>query len=184
MKRCLLYWVVFVLFLCSCENKPKTIYFDTDYSSSSYLDEDDDAKSRDYSYSGSEKITIPYKEDGGVKIISVKVNGMRLDMIFDTGCSDALISVAEANYMYLKGLLTIDDILGTTKAAIADGSIVENTIVNLREVVIDDKIVCHNVQASVSKNISAPLLLGNEILDRVASYTIDNVDKTITFKLK
>jgi hypothetical protein len=55
---------------------------------------------------------------------------------------------------------------------------------NLKEVIIDNKISCPNVTATVSANINAPLLLGNEVLNRVASYTIDNKEQTINFKLK
>lgn len=105
-------------------------------------------------------------------------------MIFDTGCSGALISVAEANYLYQKGKLTQDDILGTAQSQIADGSVVENMVVNLKEVVINDQILCPNVQATVSNNINAPLLLGNEILDRLATIKIDNEQEALIFKLK
>ena len=109
---------------------------------------------------------------------------MHLDMIFDTGCSGTLISIAEANYLYQKGLLNQEDILGVSQSLIADGSIVENAEINLKEVIIAGKIVCSNVRATVSNSLLAPLLLGNEVLDRAASYTIDNVNKTIIFKLK
>ena len=105
-------------------------------------------------------------------------------MIFDTGCSGTLISIAEANYLYQKGLLTENDFLGISKSMIADGSIVDNMVINLKEVIIADQILCPNVEATVSKNIDAPLLLGNEILNRTESYTIDNINRTITFKLK
>lgn len=174
-------WCFFLLF-CACQNKPKTIYFDTDYSSSSAIEEEE--LEVHYSFLDTDEIVVPYREEGGVKIIAVKVNGIGLDMIFDTGCSNTLISIAEANYLYLKGLLTDEDILGTTHSIIADGSIVENAVVNLDEVIIADKIICSNVQATVSNNMSAPLLLGNEVLNRAASYTIDNINKAILFKLK
>ena len=62
--------------------------------------------------------------------------------------------------------------------------IVENMVVNLKEVVIDNKVFCPNVEATVSGNINAPLLLGNEILDRVAAITIDNQNQTLKFKIK
>ena len=170
------------LLLCSCDNKPKVIYFDTDYSSSEFAEKTE--MDSHYSFQGTSTIVVPYKEAAGVKSVSVKVNGLELDMIFDTGCSGTLISIAEANYLYQKEFLTSDDILGTAQSIIADGSIVENTVINLKEVIIADKIVCSNVQATVSNNVSAPLLLGNEVLNRVASYEIDNLNKTITFKLK
>lgn len=105
-------------------------------------------------------------------------------MLFDTGCSSTLISIAEANYLYQKGVLTDDDILGNVQATIADGSVVNNTLVNLKELIIANKIICHNVKATVSENAYAPLLLGNEVLNRAASYTIDNEKGVIIFKLK
>ena len=36
----------------------------------------------------------------------------------------------------------------------------------------------------VSNNINAPLLLGNEILDRLATIKIDNEQEALIFKLK
>lgn len=174
--------LIFLLILVSCNNRPKTIYFDTDYTSSQVVEKE--VSETSYSFLDADEIVVPYREESGVKIIAVKVNGMGLDMIFDTGCSGTLISMAEANYLYQKGLLAYEDILGTTQSMIADGSIVKNAVVNLKEVIIADKIICSNVQATVSNNMSAPLLLGNEVLNRAASYTIDNINKTIIFKLK
>ncbi len=129
-------------------------------------------------------ISVPFKEQRGVKYVNVSVNGFGFEMILDTGCSGTLISVAEANYLYQKGYLTNDDILGTTQSQIADGSIVENMVINLKEVIIDGKILCSDVTATVSANNDAPLLLGNEVLNRVAAYAVDNKNKTINFKLK
>lgn len=92
--------------------------------------------------------------------------------------------LAEANYLYQKGKLAKEDLLGISKSQIADGSIVENMVVNLKEIVIDDQIVCPNVTATVSNNLNAPLLLGNEILNRLATITIDNDNNKLKFKLK
>lgn len=146
---------------------------------SPYDDEDETL----YAQSGDE-IVVPYRNDNGVKYVQVKVNGVGFEMIFDTGCSGALISIAEAKYLYEKGKLTEEDFRDTARSQIADGSIVENMVVNLKEVIIDDKVLCPNVEATVSGNINAPLLLGNEILDRVAAITIDNQNQTLKFKIK
>ncbi|WP_308769191.1 retropepsin-like aspartic protease [uncultured Bacteroides sp.] len=131
-----------------------------------------------------EIVSIPFSERDGVKYVNVSVNGFGFEMIFDTGCSGTLISVAEANYLYQKGYLVQDDIIGVAKSQIADGSIVENMVVNLKEIVLDGKIRCTDVTATVSANNNAPLLLGNEVLNRVAVYSVDNKKKTINFKLK
>lgn len=168
---------LFTITLISCDSeKKKPIYVDTEIVS-------EDTEDTSYAQSGDE-IVVPFRNANGVKYIQVKVNGVGFEMIFDTGCSGALISVAEANYLYQKGKLTQEDFVGTTQSQIADGSVVENMVVNLKEVVINDQILCPNVLATVSSNINAPLLLGNEILDRLATIKIDNEQDALIFKLK
>ena len=83
------------------------------------------------------------------------------------------------DYLYSKGLLSQEDVIGALDSQVADGRIVKNMVVNLKEVILGDQLVFHNVQASVSENMQAPLLLGNEVLNRVASYTIDNAQQVI-----
>ncbi|MCQ2132921.1 MAG: retroviral-like aspartic protease family protein, partial [Bacteroidaceae bacterium] len=119
-----------------------------------------------------------------IKLIPVSVNGMSLKMVFDTGSTFTQISIAEAKYLYDKGYLTEDDFVDYSKGRLADGSIVEDMVVRLREVIIDEKITFNDVLATVSDNNDAPLMLGNEILDRTASVEVDNENRVINFKLK
>lgn len=161
------------LLFVSCrgrDSKPLDAYTDVSYEEE--YDDDDGT------------IVVPFQVRNGVKTIFVKLNGVGVDMIFDTGSSLTLISLAEARYLAEKGLLTDNDILGVEQFMIADGSIVVNMVVNLSEVIIADQIVCRNVKATVANNIEAPLLLGNDVLNRVASYTIDNEKGVINFQLK
>lgn len=170
------YYIIFllaILFISCGKEKRKPVYYDSEIAEEESL----------YAQSGDE-VVVPYRSEDGVKYVKVTVNGVEFDMIFDTGCSTTLISLAEANYLYQKGELDQEDILGVSKSQIADGSIVENMVVNLKEVIIGDKISCPNVKATVSSNVQAPLLLGNEVLDRVATITIDNTNETIKFNLK
>ncbi len=174
-----------MLAACDGEKKKKLAFYDSGTCIDINTVACDGYTSSDYEQmKDAEIISIPFTENGGVKYVKVSVNGFGFEMIFDTGCSGTLISVAEANYLYQKGYLTQNDILGMTQSQIADGSIVENMVVNLKEVVIDGKIRCTNVAATVSANNNAPLLLGNEVLNRVAAYAVDNENMTINFKLK
>lgn len=186
------YLVIIILlmsFLLSCnnsDNKKKAVFYGSDYTSE-FQTESSSTKPRlvgDYLDISDETIAVPFVEKSGVKYVEVSVNGFNFEMIFDTGCSTTLISVAEANYLYQKGYLKDNDILGSTKSQIADGSIVDNMVINLKEVIIANRISCKNVVATVSSNSNAPLLLGNEILNRAASYIVDNENKVINFKLK
>jgi predicted aspartyl protease len=129
-------------------------------------------------------IAVPYSEFKGVKTIPVKLNGVTMDMIFDTGCSGISMSLHELQTLYKNNKISDDDIIGVTYAAIADGSIVQNGLINLSEVQIGGKdgIVLHNVEASVATNQVAPILLGNGVIDKAASVEIDNINKVIKFK--
>ena len=110
--------IVWGLLFLSCNSKSPQIYIDMGYSS---MDTTGVVNSNTFDFSeGKKEFIIPYKESKGVKIIAVKVNGVGLEMIFDTGCSGTLISIAEANYLYQKGLLTENDFLGISKSMIAD----------------------------------------------------------------
>lgn len=166
----------------SCDGKKKRpAFYDNGADTVAY---DNEASSDYEQMTDTEIVSIPFTEKDGVKYVKVSVNGFGFEMIFDTGCSGTLISVAEANYLYQKGYLTEDDIIGVTQSQIADGSIMENMVINLKEVILDGKIRCTNVSATVSANNNAPLLLGNEVLNRVAAYAVDNENQTINFKLK
>ena len=181
---------LFVATLLSCGGEKKTlVYVDTEeeIGDSTVVDESEsvveEPESPSLAESG-EEVVVPFKSKDRVKCVQVSVNGVGLEMIFDTGCSGTLISVAEARYLYDKGKLTNDDIIGVSQSQIADGRIVENMVVNLKEVVINGEICCPNVQATVSSSVNAPLLLGNEVLDRVATIQIDNEREALIFKLK
>lgn len=130
------------------------------------------------------EVSVPYSELGGVKTIPVKLNGVSMDMIFDTGCSGMSISLNELLTMQKNGKFSESDVVGITEATIADGSVVEKGLINLHEVEIGGKdgIILHNVQASVALNQIAPILLGNGVIDAVASVEVDNINKTIKFK--
>jgi predicted aspartyl protease len=132
-------------------------------------------------------IDIPYRLESGVKYVQVRINGLSTDMIIDTGCSMTLISVLEAQQLLKRGLLSKEDFLGTTESVIANGSVVEDAVFNIRTLELTDgnrTIVCRNVMTQVSSSTEAPVLLGNGVLDRVASYTVDNDAGVIRFKLK
>ena len=179
--------IVLQLVTVSCGKEKKVLpFYDSETDTESITDSEVvDRDNDEYEIMGGEsEISVPFIEKGSRKYVKVSINGHPFDMIIDTGCSGTLISVAEANYLYQKGCLTDEDILGTALSKIADGSIVENMVVNLKEVIIDDKIVFRNVNATVSENTGAPLLLGNEILNRVPTYKIDNENKVIIFQIR
>lgn len=132
-------------------------------------------------------ISIQYEEFGGVKSIPVKLNGVTMNMIYDTGCSGLHISLNELQTLAKNGKVCQEDVLGVSYSTIADGSIVQNGLINIKQIEIgsgDELIKLENVQASVALNQDAPILLGNAVLDELASVEVDNVEKTINFYKK
>lgn len=132
-------------------------------------------------------VSIPYEEMGGVKVIPVKLNGVTMNMIYDTGCSGLHISLNELKTLAKNGKVDFEDILDGSYSTIADGSIVENGMINIKQIEISDgnqSIICENIQASVALKQDAPILLGNAVMDELASVEVDNVKKTINFYKK
>lgn len=124
---------------------------------------------------------VPFEKRQGVRFVKVKVNGVELEMIFDTGASGVSLSLTEAIYLFKQGKLSPDDIEGQTYSQIADGSIVEGMIINIRQLEIGEGLIAENVKAIVVGNMEAPLLLGNSAIEDFGSFEIDDVNEVIRF---
>ena len=108
-------------------------------------------------------------------------------MIFDTGCSGVLISPLELAQLMKRGVLSESDRVDKVRSQIADGSVVLEDVYLLKTLELTDgtnTIVCTNVRTSVSSSLNGPVLLGNDVFDRVASFTVDNDSRLIKFVLK
>lgn len=114
---------------------------------------------------------IPMEKNGGVYKIPCVVNGLKLKLIFDTGATNVCISESVAQMMLENDYLASTDILGNSQMMIADGSIVNNTKINLKKIQIGD-ITIHNVEAYVVESQIAPLLLGQSAIKKLGKYTI------------
>ena len=121
------------------------------------------------------------RKPGGTFEIPCDINGLPLQMIFDTGASDVTISSVEANFMLKNGYLSEKDVKGKKYYQIANGQISEGTVITLREVKIGDAVL-KNVDASVVKSQKAPLLLGQSAMERFGTITIDNINNRLFIK--
>lgn len=139
------------------------------------------APSSDPQTTGAVSVLPMRRHSGGTYEVACTINGLPLQMLFDTGASDVTLSSVEANFMFKNGYLKESDIKGKRYYSIANGGIVEGTTVTLREVKVGETVL-RNVDASVVKNQTAPLLLGQSVFERFATITIDNSASTITVR--
>lgn len=121
------------------------------------------------------------RHSGGTFDVACEVNGLSLNMIFDTGASDVSLSKVEADFMFKNNYISKDDIKGKKYYQTADGGISEGTVVTLKEVRIGDAVL-HNVDASVTKSQKAPLLLGQSVLEKFGTFTVDNINSKLIIK--
>lgn len=117
----------------------------------------------------------------GTYEIPCSVNGLPLKMIFDTGASDVTISSVEASFMLKNGYLSDSDVKGKKHYMTASGDIHEGTILKLKEVKLGDAVL-KNIEASVVHSQKAPLLLGQSVLEKFGTITIDNVNSKLLIK--
>lgn len=133
---------------------------------------------------------IEMEKQGGVYKIPCVVNGLRLKFIFDTGASQVCISESQALMMLENDYLSTDDIKGTSTSMVADGRIVDNTKIILKEIVIGGKKL-KDVEAVVVHSQNAPLLLGQSAIEKLGKVSlqgnkliIEDYSDVRTFEMK
>lgn len=121
------------------------------------------------------------RQTSGTFEVPCQINGLPLQMIFDTGASDVTISSVEANFMLKNHYLSNKDIRGKCYYQIATGELNTGTVIILREIMIGD-VKLKNVEASVVNNQQASLLFGQSAMERFGSITIDNENNKLIIK--
>ncbi len=118
---------------------------------------------------------------GGTFEVPCQINGLPLQMIFDTGASDVTISSVEANFMLKNRYLSDKDIKGKRYYQVATGELSAGAVITLREIMIGD-VKLKDVEASVVNNQRAPLLFGQSAMERFGTITIDNENNKLIIK--
>lgn len=127
------------------------------------------------------KTVVHMSKESGVYKIPVRINGVPMDFIFDTGAGLISISNVEASYLFKQGKLTDEDIIGTSDFIDANGNVSAGGIIRLKEVTISNRTI-YNINANVVNNSKAPLLFGQSALEKFGNISIDYKSNTITFE--
>ena len=123
--------------------------------------------------------TIKMQREGGVSTIPCKVNGLNLSFIFDTGAADVSISQTEALFMLKNRYLSHEDLVGNPNYSNANGELTEGTMINLKEIEFAG-LKLRNLRARVTKNLNAPLLLGQSAIAKLGAVQFDLANNTLT----
>lgn len=124
------------------------------------------------------QVTITMERHGGVYYVPGKVNGLSMKFIFDTGASNVCLSLTEAMFMLKNGYIKESDFGEKCYSQIANGDVVENLKITLRNVEIGG-VTIKDVDAIVSKNLDAPLLLGQSAIRKLGPIQLNGSTLTI-----
>lgn len=143
-----------------------------------------DLASNQLSSTTTKTFRIHFKPDlGGTYEIGSKINGLPLNMTFDTGASDILISQTEVDFMLKNGFLNNSDFTGEKVYELANGSLETSKTLILKKVEFGG-LTLKNVRAGVTKNKNAGMLFGQSAMSRYGKITIDNNKKVIIITTK
>ena len=133
-------------------------------------------------------IEIPFVMDPSSEIqyISCLVNGVYDYFVFDTGCSAGLaINKTFFSKLLKTSEILIEDYLGNMSMLTAVGNYQIVNVFVIKEVVIGDPssaLRLKNVITVVYSSDKGPLLLGQDLISRFSSLTIDNKNQNFVFK--
>ena len=129
--------------------------------------------------SKSEKIKLT--EQNGTFGINVNFGDITESFVLDTGASETTITNTLEKELIANGLITKSDYLPDGLYKIADGSIITQRRILLKELSVNQYSV-KKIVVSVG-NVNSPLLLGKNFLDKFKSWSIDNNEKTLKLSI-
>lgn len=127
-------------------------------------------------------VSYKVQDKTGFYIIPVIVNGYNDEFVFDNR-SAAKLSLEKALQMLNDGIIGKNDFEGDPANILANNSIRNNSIVNIKELRIGAKTI-QNVKFVVMHRQQDPIVIGDQIMQRVGQYTFDQNAQTITFQYK
>ena len=125
-----------------------------------------------YFFPLSSQTIIKMEKSNGVYKIPCVVNGARMKFIFDTGATNVSMSASMANYLLENEYISKEDIINTGQSSLADGRIIDHTLINLKDIEISG-LHLNNIETIVLNSQNAPLLLGQSAIQKLGKIEID-----------
>lgn len=133
-----------------------------------------------------EKVFVPFQRTAsGLAQVQVSLNGVPFNMWWDTGASITSISSLEFIKLVKENRVEEDDKIGSIQAQYADGSSGEEDVYRIREISIQGKdnehLTLYGVAVSVSENLGAPLLIGQNVISELPKHKFNDDTEEIEF---
>lgn len=135
------------------------------------------------SSSSSNSIKLIKTESGLIEVPIVLNDVLRINFIFDSGASEVSISPDVALTLFRTGTISESDWLEDQTYQFADGSIAKSKRFLLKKIVIGNQTL-KNIEASISSSIDAPMLIGQNVMNKLGSITIDYENGLLIIKSK
>jgi predicted aspartyl protease len=131
----------------------------------------------------SNTIKIIKTTTGLIEVPIILNDVLRINFIFDSGASEVSLSPDVALTLIRTGTITENDFLPDQTYTFADGSSAKSKRFLIRKLVIGNQTLT-NIEASISKSIEAPMLIGQNVMQKIGSVTIDYANMLLIIKSK
>jgi aspartyl protease family protein len=131
----------------------------------------------------SNSIKILKTENGLIEVPIVLNDVLKINFIFDSGASEVSLSPDVALTLIRTGTISESDWLPSQTYSFADGSTAKSKRFLIKKLVIGNQILT-NIEASISKSIEAPMLIGQNVMNKLGSITIDYENQLLIIKTK
>jgi clan AA aspartic protease (TIGR02281 family) len=123
----------------------------------------------------SSRMAVPLKQDGGIFVVPVEINGaITLEFGVDSGAADVSVPLDVFSTLMRTHTIKDSDIIGEQTYVLADGSKSRSIMFTIRSLKVGGKVV-ENVKGSVAPS-QGTLLLGQSFLKRFKSWSINNTN--------
>lgn len=124
------------------------------------------------------------KMPDGTYEIPVVLNGvLKINFILDSGASEVFISPDVALTLMKTGTVKETDFIGSQQYVFADGSSSTSKRFVINKLQLGSQTI-NNVTVGISNSIDAPMLLGQNVLNKFGSVTIDYTNHTLFIQNK